>query len=301
MTTSTTGAPARWINRHAHPLATFDPEGPLTDLAPLRDMVRDASLVALGASARDTHELSVVSHRILRFLVEELGFRSLVLEGDDATSVALDEHVRTGRGAPRALLATARSFWRTGELLDVVGWVRGRNERNPADPVRIANTADASRPADPGDIERLLAENAIRWHEHTGHKIVYWGGVAHTVNGTTPAVHRSAGSYLREHFGSRYRSVGLTFHHGATSYPVPVPPADFAEATLGSAGPNAYLLDLRAPSPAPVRAWLNQPAKTRLLGPGFDPADHLSGGSLAGWFDVIAHCREVTPARPLDA
>ncbi|WP_410660590.1 erythromycin esterase family protein [Amycolatopsis sp. lyj-112] len=317
MKTSTTDSPARWIRQHAHPLATFDPEGPLADLAPLRGMVRDANLVTLGASARDTHELSVVSQRIVRFLVEELEFRSLVIEGDDVTSVALDEYVRTGIGDPRALLAGARSFWRTGELLDVVGWIRRHNERNPADPVRIAAMAEispgvATLPGTLADIERLLAENTIRWHEHTGHKVVYWGGMVHVMNGRTRAistqgpqdVHRNAGSYLREHFGSGHRSVGLTFHHGATSYAVPAPPAEFAENTLGSTDLDAYLLDLRATSPDPVREWLSRPAKTRLVGPGYSPADdavhHLSGGSLAEWFDVLVHIQEVTPARPLD-
>ncbi|MBE8519523.1 erythromycin esterase family protein [Amycolatopsis sp. H6(2020)] len=317
MTTSRTDTPSRWIQQYAHPLVTFDPEGPLTDLAPLRTMVRDANLVALGASARDTYELSAVSQRISRFLVEALGFRSLVLEGDDITSSALDEYVRTGIGDPRALLAGARSFWRTRELLDVVGWMRRHNEQDPADPVRIANVAGISRRVAPlpdnlGDIERLLAENTIRWHEHTGQKIVYWGGMAHMVNGRARAlstetpqdVHRSAGSYLREHFGSGHRSVGLTFHHGSASYAVPAPPADFVDATLGSTGMDAYLLDLHAPSPDPVREWLSRPAKTRLVGPAYNPAEdevrHLSGGSLAEWFDVIVHVQEVTPAHPLD-
>jgi erythromycin esterase len=145
----TTTILTQWIKHHAHPLVTFDPDGPLTDLAPLRDMVRDARFVALGASARTTHELSVTSHRILRFLAEELGFRSLALEGDDATSIALDEYVRTGIGDPQALLVNARPFWRTTELLDVVGWLRRRNQRDPADPVRIAHVADHARQVGP--------------------------------------------------------------------------------------------------------------------------------------------------------
>jgi erythromycin esterase len=302
----------QWIKANAHPLTTVDPDGVRTDLAPLPDMVGDARLVVLGVSLRDTHELAVASHRLLRFLVEELGFRAFAIEGDDETSAQLDQYVTNGTGDPRGLLADARPFWRTTELLHTVEWLRRHNQRQQDDQVRIVNLAgqnrrSASQQDSLGDIERLLAENVIWWHEHTGHKIVYWGGIAHTANSfsrtvspsTPPAIHRSAGSYLRESFGAGHVSVGLIFHHGATSYDFPAPPAEFAETALGATDLDAYLLDLRAPSTVEVRTWLDRPTMTRLIGPFYDPDDdayHLSGGSLAEWFDVIVYSREVTRA-----
>ena len=45
-------------------------------------------------------------------------------------SEKVDEYVREGTGDPRALLAGARSFWRTGELLDAVDWLRRHNLRH---------------------------------------------------------------------------------------------------------------------------------------------------------------------------
>ncbi|MER6912710.1 erythromycin esterase family protein [Streptomyces sp. NPDC000594] len=305
-----------WIRRHAHRLTTLDPEAPLTDLLPLADLVRDATVVAIGASARETHELSVLSHRLLRALVEEGGFRALALEGDDASRVGLDTYVKTGAGDPRRLLAGARSFWRTEEILGAVHWMRSFNRLHPDDPVRFVG-ATGSAPGDappldgPAGVERSLAQGVIRWHDHTGDRIVYWGGLAHTADGDSltlspsspPMTLRSAGSHLRERFGAGYVSIGLTFHHGRAPHPVPAPPAEFAEAVLGSAGPDPYLLDLRAGGPPPVRAWLDAPARTRLLfptpDPGGDTVHHLSGGSLADWFDVVLHTPEVTPVLPL--
>ncbi|WP_344882812.1 erythromycin esterase family protein [Nonomuraea antimicrobica] len=310
-----TDAVRQWIRQHAHPLTTLAPHDPLADLAALHGLARDATVVALAASARQTHELSAIAHRMLRFLVEEMGFRSIALEGDDAARLHLDEFVRTGRGDPQALLADARSFWQTEEIVDVIRWMRAHNERHPHDQVRFAGVPDRAplRPGNPqtvgDDIEQRLAENTIWWHEHTGDKIVYWGGLAHMVNGSTrtvsppspPPTHRNAGSYLRERFGSGYLCIGLTFHHGSLPYPVPAPPPDFAEAPLGDAGLDSFFLNLHAPGPASVRAWLNTPTRTRLIGPVYDPGDdaahHLSGGSLAGWMDVIAHHRQVTPVR----
>ncbi|MFI5941749.1 erythromycin esterase family protein [Streptomyces uncialis] len=305
-----------WIGQHAHRLTTLDSRAPLTDLLPVADIVRDAQVVAVGAATRGAHELSALSHRLVRLLVEELGFRSLALEGDDASRLGLDEYIRTGTGDPRVMLSEARSFWQTEEILDVIHWMRSFNRRHPDDPVRFAGTARSPQgQAAPLDglagIERSLAEGIIQWHEDTSDRIVYWGGIAHTVNGdprtvspsSPPMTHRNAGSYLREYFGAGYVSIGLTFHHGTAPYQVLPPPAEFADAALGGTGLDAYLLDLRADGPPPVRTWLDTPTRTRLIGPDCDPDDnaayHLSGGSLADWFDAILHTQEVTPVRAL--
>lgn len=75
----------------------------------------------------------------------------------------------------------------------------------------------------------------------------------------------------------------------------------FVDAVLGDAGPTSYLLDLHTSPPDSIRAWLEEPAKLRLIGPRYDPADDASmtGGSLVEWFDIIIHTREVRPTRSL--
>jgi erythromycin esterase len=308
---------SRWVEEHARAVGTDDARGPLTDLAPLAHAARDATVVALGTATRVGREPSVLAHRMVRLLVEELGFRSVALEGGDAARVGLDRYVATGAGDPAALPAGARSFWQTAEIRELVRWMRDFNVRHSGDPVRFAGTAPHLRremdgSAGPARLERALAENTVWWQEMTGDRIAYWGGLVHTLAGGPRTVspggagsppeeaHRSAGGHLRARYGARYVSVGLTFGRFPAAG-VPAPGADTAEALLSSAGPAAYLLDPHADdAPPPARAWLRSARGIRLMGPG-NAVFHVTGGSLADRFDLVAHLREVTPARPLPA
>ncbi|MFC5749618.1 erythromycin esterase family protein [Actinomadura rugatobispora] len=145
-------------------------------------------------------------------------------------------------------------------------------------------------------VERRMAENILGWRGHTGSKIVYWGGIGHSAGNT--------GGLLRERLGTGYLSMALTFGRGAVhgGVPVPHPPGDFADAVFDEAAPSGlYLADLRAPENDAARAWLDAPAKLRVIGPGYraeDDADHhMAGGTIRRWVDAVVHTREVTPAR----
>ncbi len=199
-------------------------------------------------------------------------------------------------------------------------------ERLPADTdkalaLRHANAVVAFYQAYTGDrmatVEPLLADNLIWWHQRTGHNIVYWGGFPHTAVGPTrqvqfpgvdPDARENAGSRLRRHFGASYRSIGLTWHHGSVGpapFPVTVPPPtpSFADALLGAPELTSYLLDVHRDVPETVQTWLHAPTTLRLVGPRYAPEvdhnSHMTGGSLADWFDVLLHTQQVTPAHPL--
>ncbi|MGA6162128.1 erythromycin esterase family protein [Amycolatopsis magusensis] len=257
-------------------------------LAALGARAAAADVVALGVSCRGAHELSGMADEMVRYLVREHGFRAVLLEGDEAASVLLDEYVRTGDGDPRRVLGGARSFLRAEEVLGTIRWLRSYNEEHPDDPVRVVHPRkEPGVPASREGIERMLADSVTQWRDRNPAKLVYWGGIAHTAPGDVP----TAGRLLRERCS--YLSVGLTFHHGEPRDWLPVLPEDFLEATLDRAKAETFLLDLRE-TPA---AWADAPARTRLVGPRYDPAHDYLEGTPAGWFDLVRHTRRVTPAR----
>ena len=142
----TNASVATRIAERATPLR-LDLDAPFDDLAPLANRARDATVVALGSATRQSHELSLLTHRVMRFLIDEHGFRSLALKGDEAASIHLDTYIRTGAGNPLAILAVACPFWWLVEILVAVRWIRARNQRNLSDPVRVVHVAEQPREA----------------------------------------------------------------------------------------------------------------------------------------------------------
>ncbi|XRQ14309.1 erythromycin esterase family protein, partial [Actinomadura welshii] len=118
-------------------LRTVDPRAPLTDLGPLRRSVGHAAIAGLGESTHGAAEEIALKHRTLRFLVEELGFRSVAWEADWTVGVQIDDYLRTGEGDPDALVRQMATTWRSREVAAVLRWLREWNAAHPSDQVRF--------------------------------------------------------------------------------------------------------------------------------------------------------------------
>ncbi|MGK5640963.1 erythromycin esterase family protein [Streptomyces sp. URMC 126] len=137
----------RWVARNAVPMAPLGPgadqDAPLDDLEPLRGLVGDARVVALGENAHLVREFGLLRHRLLRFLVEELGFTACAMEYGAAEGRAVDAWVRGGPGDLDELVAPGRpdaaGVRRLGlpaEVRDTLRWQR-RHNAVAAHPVRF--------------------------------------------------------------------------------------------------------------------------------------------------------------------
>lgn len=296
-----------WMHGAHRPLDSLDPDAAADDLAPLRAVIGDAEVIGIGEAvrgARSAGELRRFTHRVLRFAVEELGVRALVLEERSLEAAnALDRYVRTGAGSSSSALREAWSPWRSAEVQNVLEWLRARNALHPEAPVRVVGAISED--------ELGLAGHVLQWLERTGERIVYWGGAAHSAvasaNDLTYPPRSppgpSDGARLRRALGSGYLSVGCICDHAIAGDPLPPPPSHFAEAPLAQVESPVWYLDLRQPVDGAARRWLGEPATTRLVGPRYDPRQNadfcMSGTPFGEWFDAILYARAVTPARPL--
>lgn len=121
-----------WLAASAHALRSVEAGSGSEDLLPLRQILQDVRIVGLGEGTHGTREFFQVKHRLLEFLVEEMGFTVFAMEIDQGAAKAINEFVLLGRG-DRAELLAAQSMWQwdTEEVAAMLDWMREYNRAAP--------------------------------------------------------------------------------------------------------------------------------------------------------------------------
>ena len=98
------------------------------DMQPLKKVIGEARLVALGEATHGTREFFQLKHRMLEFLVSEMGFTVFGIEATMPEAFDVNEFVLTGKGDPASALAGLYFWtWDTEEVLDMIRWMRNYN------------------------------------------------------------------------------------------------------------------------------------------------------------------------------
>jgi erythromycin esterase len=110
-------------------LATLDPRADLADLEPLRQIVGDARVVAIGENNHLIREFSLLRHRILRFLTERCGFTAYCAESGFAEGWTVQRWLDGGEGAVAEVARDGITFGlgNSPEVHDTLTWLRERH------------------------------------------------------------------------------------------------------------------------------------------------------------------------------
>lgn len=121
-----------WLASNALPISGVAAGDSVVDLQPLKEILRDVRVVGLGEATHGTREFFQLKHRLLEFLVAELGFSTFAMEASASAGVAVDAYVRRGEGdAEQVLRGLGFWTWRTREVLAMFEWMRAYNRRRP--------------------------------------------------------------------------------------------------------------------------------------------------------------------------
>lgn len=113
----------------AIPLATCEAGHGFDDIRPIGRIVGDARIVGLGEATHGTREFFQLKHRMLEFLVEEMGFSAFAIEAGFPECRMLDRYVTSGEGDPLDGITNMVHWpWNTEEVLALVRWMRRHNE-----------------------------------------------------------------------------------------------------------------------------------------------------------------------------
>jgi len=121
-----------WLRRNTVPLQHLAAGHGFADLQPLKKILADARVVGLGETTHGTREFFQIKHRLLEFLVIEMGFTAFVLEASYAACQPINEYVLHGKG-DRATVLTGQGYipWDSEEFSEMLDWLRAYNRGVP--------------------------------------------------------------------------------------------------------------------------------------------------------------------------
>jgi erythromycin esterase len=162
------GASTAWAQTLSDPvrpgiwrLDGMDPDLPLHDLEPLRQIVGSAQVVGLGETFHTSGGYYTMKHRVFRFLVQEMGFRAFAFESNWINAEQTARYVATCQGTPEEGAAGLFGVWESEETADLLKWMCEWNRSHPrrADKVHFFGF-DIQQPEDDGPalIEFLLGQ-----------------------------------------------------------------------------------------------------------------------------------------------
>ena len=124
---------SEWLGGRAVALSGLSPGSGTADLQPFADALAGVRVIGLGEATHGSREFFLLKHRMLEFLVIELGFNVLAMEASAAAAIAVNDYVLRGEGEPAAVLRGLVFWtWRTAEVMAVLRWLREHNSTVPA-------------------------------------------------------------------------------------------------------------------------------------------------------------------------
>jgi erythromycin esterase len=120
-------AVVEWIKKEAVPLKSVEAGQGYDDLHALKKIIGNARVVGFGESSHGQREIFQMKHRMLEFLVEEMGFTVFAMEEAWAHGFDVNDYVLHGEGDIRSATGSLHGMWDTEEVYALVEWMRQYN------------------------------------------------------------------------------------------------------------------------------------------------------------------------------
>ncbi len=127
-----------WIKQNSIPLKSVNAGSGQDDLDKLKPVLTNKRVIALGEASHGTKEFFQMKHRMLEYLVQELGFTVFAIEASYGRCKYINNYILTGEGdLDTAVAIQGFTTWDTEEVKDMISWMRDYNIDNPDNLVRF--------------------------------------------------------------------------------------------------------------------------------------------------------------------
>jgi erythromycin esterase-like protein len=139
-------------------VSTLEFEAPSDDLGPLLEMIGEARVVGLGESAHRSGGILAAKARVMRFLVEEAGFRVVAFETEWTDAQLVDDYIKSDcEGAAVEVTRTGtRPVWHDATTVSLLEWLCAYNRAHPEDPVSFIGFNNIQPWHDVAALDRFL-------------------------------------------------------------------------------------------------------------------------------------------------
>jgi erythromycin esterase len=119
-----------WAFQNSQKIETLDLTEKQDDLSLLKKIVGKAEVVCLGESRHDIHEQFQLKHRFIKYLVEEMNFKTFALEASLPYSNKINDYILNGNGNLDELMSNMPGWflWDTQEIKDILNWLYEYNK-----------------------------------------------------------------------------------------------------------------------------------------------------------------------------
>ena len=127
-----TGLPAR-----IYALDGISPTLEHDDLTPFRQMVGNTPVVALGESTHASLGFYQAKYRLIRYMVEEMGFRIVTFETPWLAALPATQFVESCEGGAHNAMRGFHQVWRDATVRSMLQWMCDYNKAHPNDKVKF--------------------------------------------------------------------------------------------------------------------------------------------------------------------
>ncbi len=122
----------QWIKNNAHEIKIVDAGNGFEDLQNLKTILKDVRVVGLGEATHGTSEFFRMKHRMLEFLVKEMGFTVFFIEDNWQDCIPVNDFVLRGIGdLDSVAMKLGTSVWHVEEIKNLIKWIRFYNSTVP--------------------------------------------------------------------------------------------------------------------------------------------------------------------------